>query len=304
MTTDACLKSLLAELCQGGVRLDRDDGDRLVVHAPRDWLTHERLAALRARKPALLAWLSAPPAHDAQAALPQIQPEPTRHAGPLPLSDLQAAFVMADHEDIAFHVRPHSYLEVDWPGLEPARYETALNAALARQHHNLFVLSEQLQLQPIDVLTPVTVHVHDLRALPPQEQQHALRDLHQHFARRTLPLDRWPWFACAISLHGQGQARLHWNNNNFFSDGCGSAKLMDDTRRLYDDPATPLPPLQLSYRDCLRTLKQIEDSPLGQRARDYWLQRLPQLPGPPPLPAGPHAAGAAGEGLSARQLDV
>jgi pyochelin synthetase len=103
-------------------------------------------------------------------------------------------------------------------------------------------------------------------------------------SRHTLPLDRWPWFEVALSLHGNGSARLHWNHNNFFGDGYGTQRLLAEVQQRYDDPGASWPPLTLSYRDCVLALQRIEASALGERARRYWLQRLPALPGPPPVP--------------------
>ena len=307
VSIDGDLNRLLAELCDGAVRLGREPDGQLAVHAPSGWLTADRLARLRRHKRGLLAWLAAPPpaadapSGDAADVLPRIEPDIEQDPAPFEPSDLQAAFLMAEREDVAFHVRPHSYLELDWPGLDPRRFEAALNQALRRQRRNLCVLTPQRQLQPIAVFTPLAVQVHDLRRLPLPGQQRALQDTRRVFSRRTLPLDRWPWFECAISLHGDGQARLHWNNNNFFSDGYGSVKLMDDARRLYDDPATTLPPLALSYRDCLQALRRIEASPLGERSRRYWLQRMPHLPGPPPVPLQPEQARAQRSWLERRE---
>ena len=43
--------------------------------------------------------------------------------------------------------------------------------------------------------------------------------------RSELPLDRWPWVDLRVSLwreEGQDRARIHYNHNNFFSDGYGT----------------------------------------------------------------------------------
>ena len=284
---DPDLQTLLTELSHAGVQLSLQAGGQLGVSAPAHAVPAGLLQRLRERKADLLAWLHRMEAAQAGMRLPQIVPDPQRHAEPFGLADLQVAFAMGDSEAMEFHVRPHYYLEIEWPGLDPQRYEEALDRALRRQQHNLLVLTQDMRLRAIGRYEPLRLQVHDLRGLPTGAQQEALLARRAELSRRTLPLDRWPWMDCQVSLYDDCGARLHWNNNNFFSDGYGSFRLMDDAKRFYDDPALASPPLQLGFRDCVLALQRAETSALGERSRDYWLQRLPQLPGPPPLPLVP-----------------
>jgi non-ribosomal peptide synthetase component F/thioesterase domain-containing protein len=279
------LDDLLAELSRRGVRLARQDGGQLAMSAPKGSLPEALLGRIRDHKAGLLAWLAraeaAAPAGDA---LPVIEPDPGRWHEPFGLGDLQTAFAMGDGPDMEHHVRPHYYVEKDRPGLDVARYEAALNAALHRQRANLPLLTGDLRLQVPGGFEPVRLRVHDLRGLPEEVARQRLAATRERLARRTLPLDRWPWFDCEVSLHGSDSARLHWNNNNFFSDGYGTYRLLADIDSLYERPHQPLPELRLSYRDCILALDALERSPLGQRSRAYWEDRLPQLPPAPPLP--------------------
>lgn len=281
------IPELLARLARHHVHLTLDAGQKLQVVAPSGALTEDLAAAVRSRRDEIVAWLARSDTLQHMRQLPQIEPDIEGRRTPFPLGDLQTAFALGDGDTMEFHVRAHYYLELEWPGLVPERYERALNGALARQRHNLLVLGSDMQLHALDDDALLKLVVHDLRDQPRQRQDAALHATRDALSRRTLPLDRWPWMEVEVSLYGDGQARLHVNNNNFFSDGYGTFKLLADARRLYEQPAQPLPPLALSYRDCVLALQRIEDSPLGVRARDYWLQRLPHLPGPPPVPLRP-----------------
>ena len=278
------LAALLAELSRQGVRLALNEDGQIALNGPRGGLTAALLQRVRAHKAALAEGLRRGAATPETAPLPTIEPDPAAWHEPFPLSDLQTAFAMGDSEQMEFHVRPHCYVETDRPGLDPQRYERALNAALRRQRANLPVLGDDMQLRCPPVFRPVSLPVHDLRGLPPDEQQHMLLATRAEMSRRTLPLDRWPWFECALSLHGDGQVRLHWNHNNFFGDGYGTARLLADAERLYHEPAAALPELRISYRDCVLALQRLEASASGARSWHYWTQRLPALPGPPPIP--------------------
>ena len=278
------MDNLLTELSRLGVRLELREHGQLSINAPRGSLSEELRERIRRHKPELLDWLAGRSCDPADSGLPLIQPEPSRWHEPFPLGDLQTAFVMGDSEDLEYHVRPHYYLEQDLPGLDAARYETALNLALRRQQANLPLLTADMQLQTPAVFAPVRLVVHDLRGLDAAAAQQCLSSTRERLSRKTLPLDRWPWFDCELSLYDEGRARLHWNNNNFFSDGYGTYRLLADVWRLYQEPERPLPALALSYRDCVLALEQLERSDRGEMSKRYWEDRLPKLPPPPALP--------------------
>ena len=272
--------ALLSDLSSQGVQLAHKGLGQLALSAPTGGVSDQLLARVRERKAELLEWLSQRKAEAPGDALPRVEPDIGGRHEAFPLGDLQTAFAMGDGEDMEFHVRPHYYVESEFAGLDISRYESALNRVLHRQQASLCTLGGDMRLHPLEHYVPVHIEVHDLRALPPQRQQQALHATRIQWSRRTLPLDRWPWFDCAVSLHGDNQARLHWNHN----DGFGTTRLLADVQRLYDEPKLELPPLSLSYRDCVLALQRLEASASGERSRDYWMQRLPGLPGPPPVP--------------------
>jgi len=278
------MDGLLSELSRLGVQLASRENGQLSVHAPRGSLSDDLRELISLHKTELLDWLAGQQAQARSDGLPVIEPKPSDWHEPFPLGDLQTAFVMGDCADFEYHVRPHYYIEQDMPGLDGARYEAALNVALRRQHANLPVLNADMQLQVSPEFAPVHLAVHDLRGLDPIAAEQHLSATRARLSRKTLPLDRWPWFDCELSLYGEGQARLHWNNNNFFSDGYGTFRLLADVRRVYENPDQPLPALSLSYRDCVLVLEQLERSRLGELSKRYWQDRLPHLPAPPPVP--------------------
>ena len=79
-------------------------------------------------------------------------------------------------------------------------------------------------------------------------------------------------------------------------------RLMADAQRLYDDPDTALPALAVSFRDLVLALRRIESSALGEQSRRYWMQRVPHLPGPPPVPRAADAPVAQRAWMTRRSL--
>jgi pyochelin synthetase len=280
------LQALVSDLARMGVRLRLVDEDRIAVTGPRGGLPQDLLGRITEYKPELIRWLQRA---EPEAGLPTIVPDRAARLEPFPLSDLQMSFLVGDSAAMEYPVRPHQYLEFEVEDLDPARFEAAWNRALRQQAANLVVVTPEMQLRAVADPEPMRVEVDDLRGLPDEARERALLAAREAMERRTLPLDRWPWMELRVSLLPGGLARVHLNNNNFFSDGHGTHRLLMTTMASYARPDEPLSPLALTYRDCVVALTALEESPLGRASERYWRQRMASWPA---APAVPLAAGA------------
>ncbi len=286
------LQSLLAELASAGIKLRLLVDGQLEVKAPGGGLSaslRDRLAAL---KPELARWLSRDDTGSAGTpadAIPGLVHDREQAHAPFPPSDLQASFLIGSREGLEHHVRPHQYMELDYDELDPARFEAALNQVLRHQRLNLAVVREDMRLEVVTDPAPVRVRVSDQRDQPPERAEEAMARVRAAMRRRELPLDRWPWMDIEITRYGGGRGRLHYNNNNFFSDALGTYRFLDSVMRQYRDQAQTLPEVTVSSRDVVLALAGLEDSPQGQAARTYWCDRMAGWPGPPELPLRPGA---------------
>lgn len=262
------------------------DGGNLKVSAPKGALSAEIKQSLSVHKQALLGWLrqSKNPLEDAW---PTCIPDLKNRYEPYPLSDLQRGFFMAADAFMEFHVRPHYYIEKNIPALNVAAYEAAWNKALKRHAGEIVVVTDAGNLQVLENPQPLRCEIIDLRDCSPADVAISLEQTRASMARAELPLNRWPWVDLRISLwHDETglQGRVHYNHNNFFSDGGGTTRLLKEIDAYYWNPALELPPLTLSVRDAVLTLEQLAESSAGKADRDYWETRIPLLPGAPELP--------------------
>lgn len=279
------LNGLMQELAERGIRLSIHSGE-LTVSASKGMLTAELQASLRRHKQEILILLSA---KQETPELLEIVPDDTSRYVPFPLSDLQVGFYMADDPYMEFHVRPHYYCEQDIDGdsFDVKRYEWALNKSLQRHKGEIVLITRDEKLQALADISQVSCKINDFRHLREEDAAQELLCLREHFKRAQLSLDRWPWFDLEISLwrtDAGERARIHLNQNNFYTDGFGATILQSEIDRYYDDPSLELPPLQLTFRDAVLGLHALSESAAGQRAKKYWLDRLAELPDPPALP--------------------
>jgi yersiniabactin nonribosomal peptide synthetase len=217
------------------------------------------------------------------AAQARIEPDPAQWHEPFPLSDLQSAYLAGRMAEMEYHAEPNYYLEVDFAeSFDPPRFERALNAMLERQRANLPVLDEDMQLRVPRELPQIVLIPRDLRALDPAAAEQALLAIRTELSHQTMPIDRWPWVQFGLTLHGGG-SRLHINVSNFFVDAFGAMRFADAVH-YYHHPDRPLPPLTISVRDGVLAYRQLESSPQGLASRQYWMERVPELPEPPAIP--------------------
>ncbi|MFR9779390.1 amino acid adenylation domain-containing protein [Micromonospora sp. MS34] len=286
---EGAVAALVADLARSDVRLKLAGNDQLSVSAPKGRLSPELRERITRHRAELISWLSRGrrAAEPAAAALPEITPDPAARHEPFPPSDIQMSFLVGSREGLEYHVRPHQYMEVDFPELDPDRFTRALNAAARRHRHSLVVVREDMMLETVRDPEPVPVEVIDLRDLDEAGERAGIERTRAAMQRRELPLDRWPWLDVRLSLLADGRVRMHWNNNNFFSDAPGTGRFLTDLLHCYDQPDEPLPELTLSYRDCVLALAELEESPLGHASKRYWLDRMADWPTAPELPLAP-----------------
>ncbi|MQU35604.1 condensation domain-containing protein, partial [Pseudomonas helleri] len=130
--------------------------------------------------------------------------------------------------------------------------------------------------------------VHDLRQAGAEQVQQRLAALRAELSHRKLAVEQGQVLDIQLSLLPDG-TRLHLNLDMLAADALSLRTLLGDLVLLYRQH--PLPALDYTFARYLADLRQeqasTEQRDRHQQARDYWLQRLDQLPGAPSLPIKP-----------------
>jgi yersiniabactin nonribosomal peptide synthetase len=223
---------------------------------------------------------------------PPAQPDPAQRVGaddaleqPFPATDLQLGYLCGEGSGMQYPVRSNYFIDFCLDAaFDALRLEAALNRALERQKDNLVVLREDAQLQVVRPWSPVRLQaVHDLRGRDAAAVEQSLDEIRSALERRVLPLDRWPWIEFRACLLDR-ETRLLVNTVNHFMDVVTFRRLLEDLQCCHAQPDCSLPPLTLTYRDCVLAYRQLEDSASGRSSERYWRDRIAHLPPPPPVP--------------------
>ncbi len=203
---------------------------------------------------------------------------------PFPLGPMQHAYWIgrSDEQELG-GVAAHLYVEFDGAGLVPDRLERAV-AALTAAHPMLRtrVLPDGTQQTLPAPVRPVFTTM-DLRAESAAAAAAELERIRERMTHQRLDIAAGQMFEVVLSRCPGGRTRLHLDVDMMAGDALSYRILVADLAELYH--GRELPPQTYSYRR-YRTERTV-DPVARERDRQWWQQRLPELPGAPELPAPP-----------------
>lgn len=230
--------------------------------------------------------LESKPDSAAFAGLPAILPAPGEQSLPFPLTDIQQAYWVGRSGVYSLgNVSTHCYFEIEEAGLELDQLSAAWRRLI--DHHAMMraVMMPDGQSQKIlpDV-PPYQIDVLDLRGRAAAEVEAGLSRVREEMSHQVLDAGQWPLFEVRASRFGENRVRLHVSFDNLIFDGWSMFHLLSEWGRLYHEPDARLKELDLSFRDYVLALEDLKSSSFYERDKQYWFDRLADLPPAPELP--------------------
>ncbi|MEU5992936.1 amino acid adenylation domain-containing protein [Spirillospora sp. NPDC047418] len=211
---------------------------------------------------------------------PALEPADIEPDGPFPLALMQHAYwIGRDSGQSLGSVAAHLYVELDGRAIDPVRFEEAVRA-LVRRHPMLRVAVSDDGTQRILPERPEpVVTVHDLRT---GDSGTDLARIRAEMSQQRLPIEDGRVFDARLSLLPGGTARLHLDVDMVAADAMSYRVMLADLAALYEGE-TPAP-IRYGYA---RYLADDPRAAARERDRQWWAERLADLPGPPELPVVP-----------------
>lgn len=253
---------VLREVAGRGLSLTVAGAD-LKLAGPRHRVDADLVARIRAAKAELIEHLTA-----------------TARDRPFGLTLLQRGYLIGRGDSVEIgNVASHVYHEIDgcW---DVGRLETALRAVVAR-HGMLRTRFTDDGLAVTEPEAEVRIERLDLRGHPAQEQR--LAGLRSERSHRLLPPDRAPMIAVEVTVLADDRMRLHVSTDGLVLDGISMFMFFIDWHRAYTGGGLP-PGEDVRFADYVAAVQAMADQPAARRSREYWLDRLDDLPPRPGLP--------------------
>ncbi|MBD9329171.1 phenyloxazoline synthase MbtB, partial [Mycobacterium tuberculosis] len=203
---------------------------------------------------------------------------------PFPLAPMQHAMWVGrhDHQQLG-GVAGHLYVEFDGARVDPDRLRAAATR-LALRHPMLrvqFLPDGTQRIPPAAGSRDFPISVADLRHVAPDVVDQRLAGIRD--AKSHQQLDG-AVFELALTLLPGERTRLHVDLDMQAADAMSYRILLADLAALYDGREPPA--LGYTYREYRQAIEAEETlpQPVRDADRDWWAQRIPQLPDPPALP--------------------
>ncbi len=277
---------LLDDFSRAGIRLWRE-GPQLRFRAPQGAMTAERLADLRRCKADLLATMvdtAAGPAgpHGED---PVWQARPEDREEPFPLTDIQSAYLFGRSPAFDYGgVSCHLYQELEYPAeLDPDRLRQAWDG-LVRRHDTLRTVIFEDGTQRVLPAPPDTgIAVVDLRGASGDAVERAIAGVRDELSHKVHPLGERPMYELRLTL-APDRSVLHVSVDFMALDWLSLQRVLTELDLRYERPDCELPAVDATFRDYVLAERRLRDTERYARDREYWWNRIDELPGAPALP--------------------
>ncbi|GAA2898270.1 hypothetical protein GCM10010517_63360 [Streptosporangium fragile] len=217
--------------------------------------------------------------------LPVIVPDPGSSDEPFPLTDVQQAYWIGRTGVFEIgNVGMHGYEEFDVPDLDLPRMERAFRRLVQRHGMLRAIVLPHGEQRILKDVPDYVIATKDVRGLPRDEADAVLERTRAAMSHQVFAPDRWPLFELRATVMDGGRTRLHYSIDGLITDAWASHILMRELAHLYRYPDTPLPEIDLSFRDYVLAERSLETTDRYRRAEAYWQERIPDLALAPELP--------------------
>jgi amino acid adenylation domain-containing protein len=216
---------------------------------------------------------------------PTLTPDQVNHYEPFPLTDVQQAYWIGRSGVFELgDVATHAYLEIEVPNLDLERFNRSWQRLIERHDMLRALVRPDGQQQILKEVPPYRIKVLDLSSHSAEGAAAELLAFRKQMSHQVLPSDSWPLFEVRASLLPGGATRIHISFDLLIGDAWSWRILMFEMLQFYRQPDMEAAPLLLSFRDYVLGEITLQQTPLYQRALEYWTARLDSLPPAPDLP--------------------
>ncbi|WP_437710907.1 amino acid adenylation domain-containing protein [Sorangium sp. So ce448] len=216
--------------------------------------------------------------------LPRALARPAEAHEPFQLTGVQHAYWLGRHEIFELGgVATHIYVELEGT-FDVARLEEAWRRVV--EHHPMLraVIRSDGRQQVLENVPAYEIATYDLGGASAAEAGAHVERLRDELSHQVLPAERWPLFDIRATRLPGGAQRLHLSFDALILDAQSLFRVVEEWRRLYEDPGRLLLPSATSFRDYVMALEALKRTEAYAASAAYWRERAPSLPPGPELP--------------------
>ncbi|WP_280382020.1 type I polyketide synthase [Nocardia wallacei] len=227
-------------------------------------------------------------------------------AAPFALTPLQQAYWVGQQHGWALsYDSAHMYVDFRLAGVDPEEVANAIRWQVRRQPMLRAIFlpdgSQQVLTDDDPRLAALPLTEIDLRAADIGEIDRVRAETRTRMQRSGPDMDPWSFRVTALRLPGE-ELSLHIVSSLLVADGWSVQLMFTELFTRLDDPNVVLPPLTAHFGDYVETVRRQRLEPEWQAQRDWWWERLDDLPTAPRLPFTMPVEQARPDDLERREL--
>lgn len=216
---------------------------------------------------------------------PTIIPNPDEKHLKFPLSNIQQAYWIGRSNVFSFgQISAHGYYEIEAQNFDLNKFTLCWQKLVQRHDMLRAVVSDDGQQRILPEVPAYEISLLDLTNKTSEEKEKQLLDIREEMSHQLLTVDEFPLFEIRASKITTNKIRLHFSLDYLIMDGYSHLIMFQELEQLYQNPNLILPELEISFRDYILAERSLINSSSYQQAREYWLNRLDNLPLAPQLP--------------------
>lgn len=204
-----------------------------------------------------------------------------------PLTGMQQAYYFGRMDNMHLGTTPtHLYIEVDIKDFDKAKFVRVLNRITeAHDALRLRVSDEGTQrIVPQQIITEDMITFADASQLDEEGKQRTIVAARKAINSIDIDYTDSPLARVTVVLTGDGSARVGLYLDGFVADGWSQDILLRDFDALWKDETQQIAEEKYLFRDYVNFVNSLKTGEAYEKARDFWMERLPELPGVPELP--------------------
>lgn len=259
------LKNEIKQLKAQGIELWTSQG-KLHFKAGKEQLSEEVMSFLKTHKESLITILE----HEAQ-------------DNTFPLTPIQSAYLVGSMDSFEYGgVSSHVYMELEYDYLDRKKVEEVWMLLIERHEMLRTRIHTNGYQSVMNEIPKIEIKYKDL-TINDIEDKHRLQEIRQELGNKAYKPDNWPYFDIALTKRLQGTT-MHVSFDFLIVDWTSIWILLEEFEELYFNENVTLQTNNFTFKEYVKIEEEMRYKKKYQEDKDYWYERLKDLPLSPTLP--------------------
>lgn len=204
---------------------------------------------------------------------------------PFDLTQVQTAYWVGRYSKGGLNgISTHIYRETTVKDLQLEQFEEAVNIVIARHDMLRAIILEDGRQQIQKTVPHFVVKQYCFTESSSEEADAGLQQVRDEMKRQVFSSNKWPMFDVRFCQMPNDVSRIHMSFDCLIGDARSFQIILNELAMCYTGRQEELKNLEFSFRDYVITSKQLINGEAYQKARKYWMDKLPKIPDKPLLP--------------------